>query len=129
MIQRIYLVGLLSPVQFVGELKRRLTSIVASPHYWSPRNEADAYKRALKAIGQSLDDPWPVEIGCFDRRMGSSQNPNFEGIISAAENRGELYLATIDLLWELGIRPFMPRASAWALQPAIPGQPSIPSLI
>lgn len=124
-IERIYLAGLLSPVQFIGERKGGLTVIVASPHYWAPRNEADAYKRALEAIGQSLDDPWPVEIGCFDRRMGSPQNRNFEGIISAAENRVELYLANIDSLWELGTRPFVPRTSAWVSPPAIPGQPSI----
>jgi hypothetical protein len=125
-IERIYLAGLLSPVQFIGERKGGLTAIVASLHYWAPRNEADAYKRALEAIGQSLDDPWPVEIGCFDRRSGSPQNRSFEGIISAAENKVELYLANIDSLWELGTRPFVPRTSAWTSPPALASQPYIP---
>lgn len=68
-VERIYMAGLLSPIQFIGERKDVLTAIVAAKFYFSGSEEdTETYRRALEKITQELDDPWPTEIGSFDRQ-------------------------------------------------------------
>ena len=122
--ERIYMAGLLSPVQFIGERKGGLTVIVAARFYYSG-SEADlqAYTQAVNAISQDLDDPWPAEVGSFDRAKGAVQlgwHQTFTaGLISDEEHRVNTYLANIDSLWRLGTKPLVvPRATACPPTPA-----------
>ncbi|MCV0415731.1 MAG: hypothetical protein K5831_12745 [Brevundimonas sp.] len=106
-VERLYMAGLLSPVQFIGERKGMLTIIVAAKFYYSG-TEADtqAYNRAVDAIGQSLDDAWPVEVGMFDRAPGNPHQNDPRGIISDQGRRVQTYLENIDGLWRLGTKDF-----------------------
>ena len=110
-IERIYMAGLLSPVQFIGERKGSLTAIVAAKFYFCG-SEADSeeYRKAIEAIAQDLPDPWPAEVGSFDRQPGSPHQTFFEGLIQDDDHRSRLYLANIDSLWRLGTRPYRPTA-------------------
>lgn len=111
-IERIYMAGLLSPVQFIGERKGTLTAIVAARFYFSgTKVQTEAYRDAIEEIAQDIDDPWTVELGSFDRSPGSPQQTFFEGIISDTNHRVGLYLANIDSLWGLGTKTYMPSAA------------------
>jgi hypothetical protein len=111
-VERIYMAGLLSPVQFIGERKGSLTVIVAARFYFSGSGaEIKAYERALNDISQDLEDSWPTTVGSFDRSpisAGLGWHQTFaEGLISAEEHRVNLYLTNIDSLWKLGTRPYV----------------------
>lgn len=108
-IERIYMAGLLSPVQFIGERKGGLTAIVAAKFYFAGVG-SDTYQRKVEDITQGLPDPWFTQIGCFDRSPGNPHQNFYEGIISDTEHRVGLYLANIDSLWQLGTKPFAPKA-------------------
>jgi len=118
-IERIYMAGLLSPVQFVGERKGFLTLIVAARFYFAMREtEFDAYREAVKAIAQDLPDPWNIEIGSYDRQPGSPHQTRLEGIIADDSHRASLYLGNIDSLWSLGTKSYSPPSEAAAFVPA-----------
>lgn len=106
-VERIYMAGLLSPVQFIGERKGGLTAIVAAKFYFAG-SEADtqAYSRAVEDITQSLDDAWPAQIGSFDRQPGSPHQNFYEGLINDTAHRVGVYLANIDSLWGLGTKAY-----------------------
>lgn len=105
-VEKLYMAGLLSPVQFIGERKGTLTVIVAARFYWHNTVDIDEYKRRVLEIVQDLDDPWTAQIGSFDRNPGSPQNTFTEGFIHADEHRVEIYLRNIDSLWSLGTRDY-----------------------
>ncbi|MGR9426240.1 hypothetical protein [Rhizobium leguminosarum] len=110
-VERIYMAGLLSPVQFIGERKGSLTAVVAARFYFiGSEAETEAYRLAIEAITQGLDDAWPAQLGSFDRQPGSPQQSFFEGLINDNDHRVWLYLANIDSLWRLGTRPYSPPA-------------------
>lgn len=122
-VERIYMSGLLSPVQFIGERKGCLTAVVAARFYFiGSEAETEAYRRAIEAIVQGLDDPWPAEIGSFDRSPGSPHQTFPEGLIQDNDHRVSVYMANIDSLWELGNKPYLPAAPAW-LPPSPPPMP------
>lgn len=107
-IERIYMAGLLSPVQFIGERKGGLTLIVAAKFYWDADTDIGDYKRQVEAAIQPLDDHWPVEIGMFDRsgaRHASWHQTEPVGLVSAEPHRINVYMANIDSLWGLGTKP------------------------
>jgi hypothetical protein len=110
-IEQIYMGGLLSPVQFIGERKGALTVIVAAK-FWSYNSEEDfdAYKMALfhKMRGTILGDVWSLEVGMFDRNPGSPTQTNLKGLIADDEIRSSIYVRNIDSLWKLGTKPFQP---------------------
>lgn len=109
-IERIYMAGLLSPVQFIGERKGVLTLVVAAKFYFIGReDETESYRLAVEAIAHDLDDAWPVHLGSFDRRPGSPHQTFFEGLIQDNDYRVGLYLANIDSLWRLGTKPYSPQ--------------------
>lgn len=113
-IERIYLAGLLSPVQFIGERKGMLTVIVASK-FWGDGNDLDTYREQVQAAIEPIDDYWPVEIGMFDRSgaLGPQwHQTNPAGIISDATHKVNVYLSSIDALWRLGTKPPMWASSA-----------------
>ena len=120
-VERIYMAGLLSPVQFIGERKGSLTAVVAAKFYFvGSEAETEAYRRAIEAITQGLDDSWPAQLGLFDRQPGSSHQSFFEGLINDNDHRVGLYLANIDSLWALGTKPYLPSAPARSPPPSLP---------
>lgn len=106
-VERIYMAGLLSPVQFIGERKGGLFVVVAAKFYFAG-SEADteAYRQAVEAIAQSQNDPWPAHLGSFDRHPGSPHQNFYEGLINDEDHRVGLYLSNIDSLWGLGTKPY-----------------------
>lgn len=109
-IEDIYMAGLLSPVQFIGERKGALNVIVAAKYYFSG-SEADTqrYQQAINEIAQSQDDPWPAEVGSFDRVPMGEHQCIVGGIINSDEHRVLTYLRNIDSLWSLGTKSFGPK--------------------
>jgi hypothetical protein len=67
---------------------------------WSPENRGDLKGRKefleteIKAICQSLSDPWPSNVVT----LGSPRNP----IIDDDEEKVSLYLKNLEMLWQLG---------------------------
>ncbi len=105
-IEKIYMAGLLSPIQFIGERKGGLTIIVAARYYYHDSVETlKAYERAIEDIAQSMDDPWSSEVGMFDRSPLEHQCEP-EGIINAPRHNVMLYLKNIDSLWRLGTKDY-----------------------
>ncbi|SDZ67952.1 hypothetical protein SAMN03159453_05929 [Pseudomonas sp. NFIX28] len=135
-IEAIYMAGLLSPIQFIGERKGTLTVIVAAKFYFSGTDaDIQAYERELQKIcdNSSHGDPWPVDLGMFDRSPGfPTHQTELHGLISAEEHRVITYLRNIDSLWQLGTKPFIAntRLNTFPPLPSIPQAPPLatPSL-
>lgn len=127
-IERIFMAGLLSPVQFIGERKGGLTAIVAAKFYFSgSENDTNAYHQAIQAITLSLDDAWPAQIGSFDRAPENPHQNFYEAVINDSEHRVAVYLANIDSLWRLGTRPYAPTAPLAFPPPPPAGPAEMPS--
>lgn len=109
-VENIYMAGLFSPVQFIGERKGMLTIILAARYYWSGTGaNIEDYKKAVEDICRDVGgDSWPVEIGSFDRSPGSPHQCELHGIIAAGEHRVLTYLRNIDSLWSLGTKDYQP---------------------
>lgn len=111
-IEEIYMAGLLSPIQFIGERKGNLSVIVAAKFYWAHSQDTlNAYIQQLNKISgsQNHGDSWPTEVGMFDRSPGSPHQTDLQGLIMADEHRVITYVRNIDSLWNLGTKPFIPR--------------------
>lgn len=122
-IEQIYMNGLLSPVQFIGERKGMLTVILASRFYLNrPHGELEEYEARIKEISQKgpYCDVWTLEIGCFNREHHEPPFTCADGIISDSEDRVITYLRNIDSLWSLGTKLYNPNLhTASALEPVI----------
>lgn len=107
-VERIYMAGLLSPVQFIGERKGCLSVVVAAKFYfWGEPSIMTSYSDSITKIAQSLDDPWILEVGCFDRSPGYPNHQCFDiNIIQDNEDKVITYLKTIDNLWHLGTKDY-----------------------
>ena len=120
-IEDIYMAGLLSPVQFIGERKGTLTVIVAAKFYWADTQpDTDEYTKQLNDISANTNnrDSWPVELGMFDRSPAyPPHQTEVEGLISADEHKVVTYLRNIDSLWSLGTKDYVSKARASALSP------------
>ncbi|OWK20884.1 hypothetical protein AJ88_25130 [Mesorhizobium amorphae CCBAU 01583] len=110
-IERIYLAGLLSPVQFIGERKGFLTVIVAAKFFFDgDGSKLESYREAIHQISANLEfDSWTSEIGTFDRQLGSPHQTDPVGIISDHDGKVQTYLRNIDNLWQLGTRYYNPK--------------------
>ena len=110
-IERLYISGLLSPVQFIGERKGVLTLIVAARFYSHGTEDIiNSYKSKVNNISANLEfDSWPSEVGSFDRVPMGEHQCVLEGIISAEEHRVLTYLKNIDSLWTLGTKEYSPK--------------------
>jgi len=107
-IEKIYMAGLLSPVQFIGERKGVLSVVVAAKYYFSGESEINSYKDSIQEIANSLDDQWPSNVGCFDRSPSFPHHQCFDlSIIQDNENKVINYLKTIDSLWNLGTKEYL----------------------
>lgn len=124
--ERLYVNGLFSPVQFIGERKGMLTIIVAARFRWSG-TDADWKSwcgQVSKLCSDVGGDSWTVDFGGFDKCVDSPQQTQPEGIISDREDRVIVYLRNIDNLWNLGTWAFKDRALAPAQPlPPIPTTP------
>jgi hypothetical protein len=131
-LEDIYMAGLLSPIQFIGERKGTLTVIVAAKFYYADTQASlDEYIRKLNDISANTSnrDSWPAEVGTFDRAPGSPHQTDVQGLIMADEHRVITYLRNIDSLWGLGTKDFVSQsrmAAPWP-PPPIPQLP-IPQL-
>lgn len=108
-VEAIYMAGLLSPIQFIGERKGTLTVIVAAKFYWIGKEaDIEAYTQAVQDVVTHLGhgDYWHVEVGMFDRAPGNPHQNKPCALIQDKENRVLPYLLTIDALWSLGTKDF-----------------------
>jgi len=131
-IEKIYMAGLMSPVQFIGERKGTLTVIVAARYYFSDTPETlEAYERAISEITRSLADAWPVAIGIFDRSspIETPYAPPIdhqfepEAIINAPRHNVITYLRNIDSLWSLGTKDYQNGMALFYERPEMPPIP------
>lgn len=126
-IDAIYMEGLLSPVQFIGERKGNLTVIVAAKFYFDKSDsELKAYQDALKQIAATAnDDVWNFELGFFDRSpYDPFHQTDVQGIIAAEQHRVLNYLRTVDSLWSLGTKDWKRSTNNWAMPGMLGGQPT-----
>jgi hypothetical protein len=110
-IEQIFMAGLLSPIQFIGERKGSLTAIVAAKFYYHNSDEdLAAYTNALhdRVTNAIQDDVWSIGLGVFDRSPGSPHQTDLQGLINAEEHRVITYARNIDSLWNLGTKEFQP---------------------
>jgi hypothetical protein len=112
-IERIYMAGLLAPVQFIGERKGFLTVIVAAKYRFFDADESAflEYTRQIQdLVDDVLGDYWTVEVGIFDRALvdGMSHQTEIGGIIADRDDHVLTYLRNIDNLWSLGTKPYEP---------------------
>ena len=114
-IENIYMAGLLSPIQFIGERKGTLTVIVAAKFFYGGVPDINSYENQLQIIcdQSTYGDFWPVEIGMFDRSPSFPPNNPHQtdlcGLIHDEHHRVVTYLRNIDSLWSLGTKPFTPK--------------------
>lgn len=123
----IYMAGLLSPIQFIGERKGTLTVIVAAKFYYADTETSlNEYVQKLNEISANTSnrDSWPAEVGMFDRSPDSPHQTEVQGLISADEHRVITYLRNIDSLWCLGTKDYVSQSRMAALRPP----PPIPQL-
>lgn len=125
-IERIYMAGLLSPVQFIGERKGFLSVIVAARFFFHDDGTAlEQYREAIGEIATNLEfDSWTSEVGTFDRQLGSPHQTDTVGIINDTDVKVGTYLRNIDNLWRLGTRNYEPKRDT--LSPGL-FQPEPPS--
>jgi len=122
-IEQIYMAGLLSPVQFIGERKGFLTVIVAAKFYWHG-SDADTQNYIDQithiAANASHGDYWQAEVGMFDRSpMDPTHQTELHGLIAAEEHRVITYLRNIDSLWGLGTKPYAPHEKPLEFPPLL----------
>lgn len=115
-VERIYMAGLLSPIQFIGERKGSLTVLVAASFSGAhPKPVYNAYCKRLADVTSELGhgDSWAMNYGYFDRAPSPAERPHqteTAGIIDDSGHRVVTYLRNIDSLWSLGTKPFKPKA-------------------
>lgn len=110
-IEQLYIEGLLSPIQFIGERKGTLTVIVASSFYYSAYNVIQDYILRIENIADTLEfDSWGAEVGVFNKNPDSPRNTTSKYIIQDSDDRVQTYLKNIDSLWNLGTKLFVPEA-------------------
>ena len=97
-IEQMYFAGLLAPVRFISERKGTLSVLIDSQSASWEENTRRHYHAAVKRIGQSLDDPWPVIVDPVGALRGESS------IVHGAAEDIATYLKNIQLLWKLGRR-------------------------
>lgn len=110
--ERLYVNGLFSPVQFIGERKGMLTIIVAARFRWSGIDaDWNSWCDQVSQLCSDVQgDSWSVDFGGFDKSLGSPHQTHPEGIISDHEHKVITYLRNIDNLWNLGTWAFKDRA-------------------
>ena len=127
-IERIYMAGLLSPVQFIGERKGGLSIVLAARYFCGSSDDfrgAEFAKLVSPLVSDVNGDSWNMELGCFDRSDKSAQGHQTElpGIIQDDDEVVFTYLKNIDNLWRLGTKDWTPKATSVDFLPQPPRQP------
>lgn len=130
-IENIYMAGLLSPIQFIGERKGTLTVIVAAKFYFGGTPDIQDYMQQLQTIcnKSTHGDHWPVEVGMFDRSpyypATDPHQTEVCAIINDEDHRIVTYLRNIDSLWQLGTKAFVRKADiGFFAAPPVPVPPN-----
>lgn len=92
-IQKMYAAGVLPFFSIIGERKAMLTALAASE---SDMLRSYASLQVEQICSNIYNDYWTTEVGVFTRPSG---------IISANPQDEVLYLANINMLWQLGSKP------------------------
>lgn len=101
--ERLYLAGLLSPVQFIGHRRGVITVIVAAKSYYSGIEvDSVSYIDLVRDLAREFDPGFSVVIGTFDRHEGSAQNSQLHILMADTEQRSLERLREIDRQWRLG---------------------------
>jgi hypothetical protein len=107
--ENIYLAGLLSPIQFIGEHKGHITIIFAAIARFGVQN-FEMYQQAVERIATKAgDDYWYVKFGFFDkhdREFSSSHQTYLEGITGLSAAVEHTHLLSVDDRWKLGTKAF-----------------------
>lgn len=94
-VERIYLAGLLSPIQFLGERKATLSVVISEQA--AETIDLQWYRKQLTEIVADVGgDYWYIELG-----VGLQ---NADSIISDNSNKVKTYLTNIDNIWQLGLK-------------------------
>ena len=114
-IERIYMAGFLSPVQFIGERKGGLSIVLAARYYCGSSDDfrGEEFFRQIETIVSNVNgDSWNLEIGSFDRHDTSARGHQTElpSIIQDKDEVAFTYLKNIDNLWRLGTKDWIPKA-------------------
>ncbi len=97
-VELLYFSGLLTPAVFVGERKGSFTVVVSDETLEEfGERKFSQYQQAVEEITQSLDDPWAAEV--------TSISSDHHIIINDRTDKISQYLQTINMLWQLGIKP------------------------
>ena len=97
-IEEIYRRGMLPSFLMFGERKGVFTAIRKQTNPLT-RARTPFLETEVNAICQSLNDPWPSKVVQL-----SPSNP----IIDDEDEKVSLYLKNIEMLWQLGSRPWAP---------------------
>lgn len=112
-VQLLYFSGLLTPAIFVGERKGNFTVVVSDKTLEEfDKRKLSEYQQAVEEITQSLDDPWAAEV--------TSINSGHHIIINDRSDKVSQYLQTINMLWQLGIKPIKINTPEPSLEPEYP---------
>ena len=116
-IERIYMAGLLSPVQFIGERKGALSIVLAARYYCGSSDDfrgAEFDKLVRPLVSDVNGDSWNLELGCFDRHDSCARGHQTElpSIIQDNDEVAFTYLKNIDNLWRLGTKDWSPKATS-----------------
>lgn len=116
--ERIYMAGLFSPIQFIGERKGSLNVVFAARfRFHHPEEIFQKWERDIQRIASDVDgDSWNVNFGRFDKNLfeGGPHQTEPGYIIQDTEARAIAYLRHIDNLWNLGTWAYKPKNSAAA---------------
>ncbi len=98
-IELLYKRGWLSSAIIVGERKAGFTFLMPDDLYESTSQlERQKLQAELDDLMQSLeDDPWNGDLGSIPA--------GGDGIINDQKEKVQLYLRTIEMLWQLGVKP------------------------
>ena len=98
-VELLYKRGWLSSAIIVGERKAGFTFLMRDDLYASTSvNEREKFQAELDDLMQSLpDDPWNGYLG--------SIHADGDSIINDAPDKAQLYLRTVEMLWQLGVKP------------------------
>lgn len=106
-IENLYLAGLLSPIQFIGEHKGFLTIIVAAISIYG-MDDFDNYKKEVKlAAYKNFDDDWHINWGKFDRHdrnYDSMHQTDLASIMGIEQNIEHTHILNIDDKWKIGTK-------------------------
>lgn len=105
--------GLLAPVLFIGERKGTLNVVVDAALFATTSNvNREEYVDRVEAVCQkhSGDDYWPTEVVALKRAADMLEGRLDGGIIQDEDARSLAYLNAINVLWNLGVKPYRSRA-------------------